>query len=128
MCGRYVLQDAGQIPLRFSATADDAVRAALADRFNIAPTEAWGYLACTDGDTRPSASAPGGNTSTGPMWRGRVAIRSRQPDPRSPSPTHDHSRHPRVALSRTPPPPGQHPARSPACPAAPATPRAPCCG
>jgi len=39
MCGRYVLKNAEQIPLRFDATADDAVRAALADRFNIAPTE-----------------------------------------------------------------------------------------
>jgi putative SOS response-associated peptidase YedK len=39
MCGRYVLKHAEQIPLRFDATADDAVRAALADRFNIAPTE-----------------------------------------------------------------------------------------
>ncbi len=39
MCGRYVLKNAEQIPLRFGATADDTTRAALADRFNIAPTE-----------------------------------------------------------------------------------------
>ncbi len=39
MCGRYVLKNARQIPLRFGATADEAVRAALTDRFNIAPTE-----------------------------------------------------------------------------------------
>jgi len=38
MCGRFVLKNAEQIPLRFDATADDAVRAALADRFNSAPT------------------------------------------------------------------------------------------
>jgi len=38
MCGRFVLKNAGQIPLRFGATADNAVRAALADHCNIAPT------------------------------------------------------------------------------------------
>ncbi len=39
MCGRFVLKNAEQIPLRFGATANDTTRAALADRFNIAPTE-----------------------------------------------------------------------------------------
>lgn len=39
MCGRYVLKNAEQIPLRFAAAVDDATRAALADRYNIAPTE-----------------------------------------------------------------------------------------
>ncbi len=39
MCGRYILKNAEQIPLRFGAAADEAVQAALADRFNIAPTE-----------------------------------------------------------------------------------------
>ncbi|HEU5367235.1 MAG TPA: SOS response-associated peptidase [Ktedonobacterales bacterium] len=38
MCGRYVLKNAGQIPLRFGATADAAVQAALVDHYNIAPT------------------------------------------------------------------------------------------
>lgn len=38
MCGRYVLRNAEQIPLRFGAAADAAVRAALTDHYNIAPT------------------------------------------------------------------------------------------
>ena len=40
MCGRYVLRNAGQLPLRFGATLDETARAALEDRYNIAPTQA----------------------------------------------------------------------------------------
>lgn len=39
MCGRFVLKNTGQLPLRFDATVDDPAHAALADRYNIAPTE-----------------------------------------------------------------------------------------
>jgi putative SOS response-associated peptidase YedK len=40
MCGRFTLRHAEQIPLRFGATADEAVREALTARFNVAPTQA----------------------------------------------------------------------------------------
>jgi putative SOS response-associated peptidase YedK len=40
MCGRYTLRQAEQLPLRFEASATPDVRAALAPRFNIAPTQA----------------------------------------------------------------------------------------
>ena len=39
MCGRYVLRNAEQIPLRFGATTNDTVQLVLQDRYNIAPTE-----------------------------------------------------------------------------------------
>ncbi len=40
MCGRFTLRGAEQLPLRFGATADAAVREALTPRFNVAPTQA----------------------------------------------------------------------------------------
>lgn len=38
MCGRFTLQQAEQLPLRFAATATPEVGAALTPRYNIAPT------------------------------------------------------------------------------------------
>ena len=38
MCGRFTLQQAEQLPLRFAATAAPEVAAALTPRYNIAPT------------------------------------------------------------------------------------------
>lgn len=38
MCGRFTLQHAEQLPLRFAATAAAEVKAALTPRYNIAPT------------------------------------------------------------------------------------------
>ena len=70
MCGRYVLQNTGQIPLRFGATMDGAVQAALQDRYNIAPTDAVPVvIEAEDGERRVELASwgiaphrPGGKT------------------------------------------------------------------
>ena len=67
MCGRFVLQNSGQIPLRFAATADTAVQAALADRYNIAPTEAVPIVTEGAPGARQVELAAWGLT---PRWRG----------------------------------------------------------
>ena len=71
MCGRFVLQNSGQIPLRFAATADTAVQAALADRYNIAPTEAVPIVTeGAPGERRVELAAWG----LTPRWRGAKPV------------------------------------------------------
>ena len=71
MCGRFVLQNSGQIPLRFAATADTAVQAALADRYNIAPTEAVPIVTEGAPGERQVELAAWGLT---PRWRGAKPV------------------------------------------------------
>ena len=71
MCGRFVLKNSGQIPLRFAATADPAVQAALADRYNIAPTEAVPIVTeGAPGERRVELAAWG----LTPRWRGAKPV------------------------------------------------------
>lgn len=67
MCGRYVLKNIAQIPLRFGATSDAAVRATLQDRYNIAPTETIPIIVEAEPGARQVALATWGLT---PRWRG----------------------------------------------------------
>jgi putative SOS response-associated peptidase YedK len=71
MCGRFVRKNSGRIPLRFAATADTAVQAALADRDNIAPTEAVPIVTAGEPGARRVELADWGLT---PRWRGAKAI------------------------------------------------------
>jgi putative SOS response-associated peptidase YedK len=71
MCGRFVLKNSGQIPLRFAATADTAVQAALADRYNIAPTEAVPIVTAGAPGARHVELAAWGLT---PRWRGAKPV------------------------------------------------------
>lgn len=71
MCGRYVLRNAEQIPLRFGATANDAVQVALQDRYNIAPTETIPVVVEAAPDERRVELASWGIT---PRWRGSKPV------------------------------------------------------
>jgi putative SOS response-associated peptidase YedK len=71
MCGRYVLRNTGQIPLRFGATTDGAVQAALQDRYNIAPTETIPVVVEQPSGERRVALASWGIT---PRWRGAKPV------------------------------------------------------
>ncbi len=71
MCGRFVLKNSGQIPLRFVATADTAIQAALADRYNIAPTEAVPIVTEGEPGERRVELAAWGLT---PRWRGAKPV------------------------------------------------------
>ncbi len=71
MCGRYVLRNAGQIPLRFGATPDEAARAALDDRYNIAPTTAVPVVLETASGERRVALPSWGLT---PRWHGAKSV------------------------------------------------------
>lgn len=71
MCGRYVLQSSGQIPLRFGATMETAVQAALSDRYNIAPTETVPIVVEAVAGERRVELASWGLT---PRWRGAKPV------------------------------------------------------
>ena len=71
MCGRFVLENSEQIPLRFAATADAAIRSALADRYNIAPTEAVPIVTEGEPGARHVELAAWGLT---PRWRGAKPV------------------------------------------------------
>lgn len=71
MCGRYVLRNTGQIPLRFGATIDDVVQQALGDRYNIAPTETVPIVVEEQPGERRVELASWGLT---PRWRGAKPV------------------------------------------------------
>ncbi|MFN8514771.1 MAG: SOS response-associated peptidase family protein [Chloroflexia bacterium] len=71
MCGRYVLQNTGQIPLRFGATMDSGVRAAMGDRYNIAPTEVVPVVVEEAAGERRVELASWGIS---PRWRGAKPV------------------------------------------------------
>ena len=71
MCGRYVLQNSGQIPLRFGATIEAPVQAAVGDRYNIAPTETVPIVVEAVAGERQVALASWGLT---PRWRGAKPV------------------------------------------------------
>jgi putative SOS response-associated peptidase YedK len=71
MCGRYVLRNTGQIPLRFGATMDAGVQAALQDRYNIAPTETVPVVVEAAAGERRVELAQWGMT---PRWRGAKPV------------------------------------------------------
>jgi len=77
MCGRYVLRNAGQIPLRFGAMADDAVQAALTDRYNVAPTDAMPIVIEDASGERRIALASWGITPHRPTGRPFLAFNAR---------------------------------------------------
>jgi putative SOS response-associated peptidase YedK len=71
MCGRYVLQNTGQIPLRFGATMDGGVQAAIQDRYNIAPTEVVPVVVeGAPGERRVELASWG----ISPRWRGAKPV------------------------------------------------------
>ncbi len=77
MCGRYVLRNAGQIPLRFGAMTDDAVQAALTDRYNVAPTDAMPIVIEDASGERRIALASWGITPHRPTGRPFLAFNAR---------------------------------------------------
>jgi putative SOS response-associated peptidase YedK len=77
MCGRYVLKHAGQIPLRFGATADAAVQAALTDQYNIAPTTPVLVVVEASAGARTVALAAWGITPHRPGSKAFLAFNAR---------------------------------------------------
>lgn len=77
MCGRYVLRNVGQIPLRFGAALGEGVGEALADRYNIAPTEAVPVVAAEPEGGRRVELASWGITPHRPGGRAFLAFNAR---------------------------------------------------
>ena len=77
MCGRFTLRLAEQIPLRFGATADDAVRGALTARFNVAPTQSIPVVVEEQPGERRVESASWGLTPHRPGGKAILAFNAR---------------------------------------------------